>query len=236
MSFFLLTSLALAATPADLVPAVQAVAAAETGARDERHESVREEQHEQARHTEAHHGHSAAVHQEARHRPYHRPPPPVYRRPPPPRARVVVRHPAPVPAPPPADLHDVSLTLSAVHAAIGMADASAEFRLGTNGGLDVTGGFGSRDGKGLYDLGLGIRGYAVGDFDRGLFLSVNGHATNTPFYAPTDGALTTAVTIGAKYTFDVPITIEGEIGPQLTASRDWRALGPMVKVNVGFSF
>lgn len=232
MSLFLLTSLALAATPADLTAAVQAVAAAETGARDERHESVREERHEEARHD-----HAAAVHQEARHRPYHRPPPPpVYRRPPPPRARVVVRHPAPVPAPPPADLHDVSLTLSAVHAAIGMADASAEFRLGTNGGLDVTGGFGSRDGKGLYDLGLGIRGYAVGDFDRGLFLSVNGHATNTPFYAPTDGALTTAVTIGAKYTFDLPITIEGEIGPQLTASRDWRALGPMVKVNVGFSF
>jgi hypothetical protein len=123
-----------------------------------------------------------------------------------------------------------------VHLAVAMAEVNAEFRLGTNGGLGVTGGLGASGGQSLYELGTELRGYAAGNFDRGVFLAVGGRLTDVPFYAPTDSAFAGDVAVGGKYTFDVPLTLEAEVGPQLVASRDWHAFGPMVKVNLGFSF
>lgn len=208
-----------------------------TGTEDHgvRTESQSSERVQDARHDD-NRGHTASSAYSHGHR--RPPPPPARRRPAPPV--VVYRH-APAPAPvhhaaPEPDLHSVSLTVSAVHLAVPMAAVNAEFRLGKIGGLGLTGGFGSNNGDTLYELGAEIRGYAIGDFDSGLFIACGGRATDVPFYTPSENAVAAYGAVGAKYTFAVPITIEGEIGPQIVSTRDWNAVGPMVKVNVGFSF
>lgn len=166
------------------------------------------------------------------------PPPPPYRRYPPP-PRVVVRGgppPAPAPAPPPPELHDVSLSLSALHLALPMAAVDAELRLASKGGLALTGGLGSLDGTTLFDLGAQIRGDVIGNFDRGVYLGVGGRYTDVPFYAVSGPAGALDAVIGFKYTFDTPLTLDAQVGPQVVNSAAFRALGPMVKLNVGWSF
>lgn len=177
-----------------------------------------------------------APHLEVRHRPWYRrpapPPPPRYRRPPPPPPPppVAVHHARP------ADTHDVSLTLSATHLTVPMAAATAEFSLGDRGGIGVTGGLGAYQGAMLVELGGELRGYAVGDFDRGLYLGVGARGTSVPFYQPTDLSAAGAVFVGGKYTFAVPITLDLQLGPQLVANDDALVLGPYIKAGVGVSF
>lgn len=174
---------------------------------------------------------------EAQRRPYWRRGPLPPRRPPPPVVVVRHGHPAPAPAAPTrSTTHSATLSVSALHLAVGMAAVNAEFALSPNAGLGLTGGVGSYQNATLIDLGTELRGYAVGDFDRGLFLGLAGRFTNVPYYTPDDPAFAAAGVVGAKYTFDVPITLEGEVGPQIAMSDDAVKVGPMVKLNVGFSF
>lgn len=163
------------------------------------------------------------------------PPPPPYRRyGPPPRRRPAP--PPPAPAPVQSELHDVSLSVSALHLSLPMAAIDGDIRLAPRASLNLTGGLGSHSGETLFDVGAQVRGYAAGDFDRGLYLGVGARYTDVPFYELSDNAVALDAVVGVKYTFDVPLTLDAQVGPQFVNSAAWRALGPMVKLNVGWSF
>lgn len=157
----------------------------------------------------------------------------VVRRAPPPPPRGA---PAPPVARPAAPEHDVVLSVDAVDALTGLGNVSGEFRLGKIGGFVAQGGVGA-DGDGArYTLGTEIRGYLTGDFDGGLFLAIGGEYGNAHTFSPTSPGFSVGPSIGAKHTFDVPLTLQASIGVQRIWTVDYRGVAPSANLSLGWAF
>lgn len=156
------------------------------------------------------------------------PPPPPPRRPPPP--------PPPRPAPPADPVHEVSLTLSATDLAFGLLTGNLEARLAPEVSLVGTLGLGSDGQQGRYRLGGELRGYVVGDFDRGLFLGAGVEATNVGWFDLDGGATGLSGFGGAKLTLPVGLTLEGKLGVEGLGDGRFGYLQPVAAVNLGWSF
>lgn len=198
---------------------------------------------ERASHAPAHAAHRdrhvpARRHRPARrHIPAHRhgPPPP-----PPPRVHhhshvEVVEAEAPAPRPRAPD-NDVSILVNLVDVPVPLLSGGVEFALGRKLGLAGTVGVGFSDTGALYDAGADLRGYLLGDFDRGLFVGGGLGVTNlTPVSVGVD-ATTFDGFVGGKYTFRGGLTFEAALGAEAYTTETIGVLSPTAKVGVGWSF
>lgn len=155
--------------------------------------------------------------------------PPAPRRPPPYR-------PPPRPRAPEEPEQHVSLTLAASNPAHPLIDAAAEFRIGRKASLGLIGGIGGWDGQFHYEVGLQGRGYLLGDFDQGIALGLEGRYADIGLLGKEGPALGVGPILVAKYTFPVPIVIEGQVGVSYLQGDGWGGIGGIARLGVGYSF
>lgn len=153
------------------------------------------------------------------------PPPPPPRRPPPP--------PPPRPAPKADPGHDLSLTLSTTDLGYGLLTGNLEARLAPEVSLGGTLGLG---GWGRYRLGGELRGYVVGNFDRGLFLGAGVESTNVGWFDLDGGAVGVSGFGGAKLALPPGFTLEGKLGVEALGDGAVGYLQPVAALNLGWSF
>lgn len=131
---------------------------------------------------------------------------------------------------------DVTLSLSPLHFAMGMVGLNGEFRVSDDVGLSLGGALGADDLGTLYDINAQIKGYAAGDFDRGLSLGMEVRYGNADLFWVHGPAWAIGPVIGAKYTFDGGFTVEGQVGGEFVNGDGFVALAPTANLNLGFSF
>jgi hypothetical protein len=132
--------------------------------------------------------------------------------------------------------NNVSVMVNALNVPAPLLSVSAEGALGRKVGLVGTGGLGFAQDVALYDVGADLRGYVIGDFDRGLFLSGGVGTTNfTPVSAGVS-SLTIDGAVGAKFTFDFGLTLDGSIGVAAYTNEQLGVVSPTAKIGVGWSF
>ncbi len=160
------------------------------------------------------------------------PPPPPLRRPPPPP-----RRPAPRPVKTAAELEkDVTLSLSPLHLAMGMVALNGEFRASDDVSLMLGGSLGADNAGTLYDVNAQLRGYALGDFDRGLNLGLEARYGNADLFWVHGPAWALGPVAGLKYTFDGGFVVEAQVGAEFVNGDGFIALAPTANLNLGFSF
>lgn len=161
------------------------------------------------------------------------------------------------PAPPVASAplehdYDLSLTVGPVLGAtlagaqdrgvLPMAELMFESRQGKAGGIGLIGGFGHVDDATAWELGLGGRGYVVGDFDFGMILGAEAvffHQGERPGN-PAESGLSFGPVLGAKYVAPFGLTVDVTAGASAmfygtgfdTAQQGW---GPIVNTQIGWS-
>ncbi len=164
------------------------------------------------------------------------------RRGPPPRRTVVVhRAPPPPPRAAPARVaaeptHDFVLSVDAFEAVNGMADVTGEFSVGRKAGFVIEGGLGANEEGLRYTLGTALRGYISGDFDGGLYLAMGADYGNARAFAPTSNGFSIGPSIGAKHTFDVPLTVQASVGASAVFTDAYHGVLPTVSVGLGWAF
>ncbi len=214
-------------------------------AREERADERSDRAEARSRHARAtrgsgHHtrAHSAAPHGHARYRYHHVRAP--YRGP---RHVVVHRTPPPPPAhahatvrrAPEAD-HDVSIMLNLVDVPAPLFSAGVEVAMGRHFGLVGNAGLGVGETGALYDVGADLRGYVIGDFDRGIFLGGGAGVTNHTPFAMGDTATTLEGFVGAKYTASFGLAVEGSLGVEGAAHEQIGGIYPTAKIGIGWAF
>ena len=156
------------------------------------------------------------------------PPPPP---PPGPRHRRAAPH-----RPPPAPDNHATISVNLLDIPAPLLSAEGEFAVGRRAGLAIGGGFGIGDTGALYRANGDLRGYFVGDFDRGWFVEAGGGVTNfTPLTMGEQAGIVSA-DIGGKYTFTPGFTILGSVGAAFYGTGDLGFVSPTAKIGLGWSF
>jgi hypothetical protein len=161
---------------------------------------------------------------------------------------------APVPQVP--DDPSIAITMSPVHLAIPLVELTAEVRVARKFGIAVIGGAGVYRDKdtntkiNLYEGGVSARYYVTGSFRTGLQLGAEA------VYLKADADATTNITVravglglspfvGYKWTHGSGFTFDSQLGVAYMAARakadtgqmaDASKIGPMLNLNVGYSF
>ncbi len=159
----------------------------------------------------------------------------------PPNVVVVNRAPARRSAPPPAakrpaPTHDFVLSVDAVEAVNGMADVTGEINLAPRAGLVLEAGLGANPDGALYTVGTQVRTYITGGFDGGLYLGLGGNFGTAHAFAPTSPGFSVGPALGAKHTFDVPVTLQASVGIDGVWTADYHGVLPTVSVGLGWAF
>ena len=146
--------------------------------------------------------------------------------PPPPRHRPAPRAPAEAE-------HHTTLSVSALSAGGSMLSLSGEGRVAPGLGATLTGGLGAGE-TFAWDVGAGLDGYVIGDFDRGI--SIGGLVGAADLGLGVGSGLTFTPRIGAKYTFAVPFTVQAHAGVAIQDTQVATVVAPSFRVGVGLSF
>jgi len=125
-----------------------------------------------------------------------------------------------------------SLTHSPIHVLLSTMEVTGEFCVGRKHGVAAIGALGVPLGVVVVELGGSYRLYALGDFDRGIQLG-----GEFIWSGGTNGYESVSLTqyslmAGGKFTFDFGLTMEGQVGPTWLDGE----LGPMINLNIGWSF
>jgi hypothetical protein len=126
--------------------------------------------------------------------------------------------------------------MSAIHLAVPMAEFSGEFRIAPRASLGLIGGLGSYEEIPRFDVGLQARGYVSGDFDRGVGLGLEARYTNLGVLSRDDNAVAFGPFLAAKYTFDMPLTVDAQLGVALVNAESYVAVAPIARLGIGWSF
>lgn len=164
--------------------------------------------------------------------PRHHPRVVVHAAPPPPAAE---RAPAKVRRPEQVD-HSASVMVNVVDVPAPLFTASAEVALGRKVGLLGSGGVGFSELGALYEVGADARLYALGDFDRGLFVGGGAGVTNISPFAMNDRAFTVEGFVGGKYATNIGLTGEFTVGAEAANHAEIGGLYPKVTLGLGWSF
>ena len=132
--------------------------------------------------------------------------------------------------------HDVAVTVNVVDMPTPLLSANVELALGRKVGLLGTGGVGVASTGALYDLGADVRGYFVGDFDRGIFVGGGAGVTNLSPFAMGAPAGTLDVFVGAKFTASFGLTADVAVGVEAAGHQEIGGIYPTAKVGVGWAF
>lgn len=168
---------------------------------------------------------------------------------------VVLAHSTMVRAEPERALPSVAITVSPIPAIFGIVELTAEVPVhpqigvaGIAGGGLIKGASGDR--VTAYEAGISGRYYALGNFRSGLVIGAEaiyaGATAETKEYELLANGLTGGAFIGGKWTADFGLTLEGHVGAQyiFVEGRDSSsstttaasAVGPLVNLNIGYSF
>lgn len=156
-----------------------------------------------------------------------RPPPP-----PPPGPR----HRRAAPRPPPAPDNQATVSINLIDIPAPLISGDVEMALGRRAGLAVGGGFGIGDTSVLYRAQGDLRGYFLGDFDRGWFVEAGGGVTNFTPLTMGDRAGLASAAIGGKYTFTPGFTMQGSVGAAFYGTGDLGFVSPTARIALGWSF
>ncbi len=159
------------------------------------------------------------------------------------------------PANPAHDEPSVALTMSPIHLVIAMAEFTAEFRVADKIGVAVIGGIGSmreqttNERITLFEGGVSARYYVTGSFRSGIqlgaeaiYIKASTEASNIEVKA---AGLGVAPFVGYKWTHRSGFTLDGQLGATYMVTRakaetgqmaEESAIGPMLNLNVGYSF
>ncbi len=149
----------------------------------------------------------------------------------------------------------VAVTVSPIHLVLPVGEVTAEVRVAPKLGIAAIAGAGSVrvddvDRRiGVYEGGLSARYYVTGSFARGIQLGAEAiylHAQTTDDVMSSVRAegLGLSPFAGYKWTHHAGFTLEGQLGVTYiavraksdTASAEDRRVGPMLNLNVGYSF
>lgn len=140
--------------------------------------------------------------------------------------------------------HAVSVTVSPLHLVLPIIEATGEFRLADKASVAVIGGFGSVSGYSAAEVGGQGRYYPIGDFDHGL--QVGGEVLAI-FVSDSNAAglgLSVGPFLGYKIAARFGLTFDIQLGAQAyvvgassgTSSARESAVGPLLNINLGWSF
>lgn len=145
----------------------------------------------------------------------------------------------------------VALTMSPLHAVLGIAELSAEFRVSPQVGVAGIAGGGSLKLDGtrvsVYEAGASGRYYALGNFRTGLVVGGElifvGASAATEVKSVAKG-LSAGAFVGGKWTARFGLTLEAQVGAQAlvvegkssTVSNGTNTVGPLLNLNIGYSF
>ncbi len=140
--------------------------------------------------------------------------------------------------------HSVSVTLSPIHLLYPIIEATGEFRVGKKAGVAAIAGFGSIDRYSVVEIGGQGRYYPVGDFDHGLQLGGEVLAVVVSGSGASGTGLSIGPFVGYKIaarfglTFDIQLGVQGyAVGASSgSTSASDSALGPLLNINLGWSF
>jgi hypothetical protein len=157
---------------------------------------------------------------------------------------------------------DWSVTLSPVHLLIGpIVEVTAERRVGDRLGFAVmvgAGRFTNESSTGVentfsvFEGGISVRGYVLGDFDHGLqlgaaaeYLQLSGEDINDSGVGGVGSGLVLAPFVGYKHVWSFGLTFDGQLGPSYLAVRaeddtgstaEDSDIGVYLNLNLGWSF
>lgn len=131
---------------------------------------------------------------------------------------------------------DVTILVSTPMITDPMAEFQAELRVDPKVGVAVLGGVGGYMGMSTWTVGAEGRGYVSGGFERGIFLALDVRYTNNSFPGRADPTLAIGPMFGAKYTFDVPLTVEAKVGVAYIQGEGWGGVAPSATAGIGWSF
>lgn len=131
---------------------------------------------------------------------------------------------------------DWSVTLSPIHLVIGpIVEVTAEHRVGDRFGFAVMAGAGQFTDQSdtgventftVFEGGISVRGYVLGDFDRGLqlgaaaeYLQLSGDDVNNSGLSAIGNGLLLAPFVGYKHVWSFGLTFDGQLGPSYLAVR-----------------
>ncbi len=156
------------------------------------------------------------------------------------------------------DLPTVAITVSPIHLLIPMAEVTTEIRIADKVGVAVIAGIGTYHQPdtnmrvSLYEGGVSARYYVTGSFRSGLQLGAEAiyikAATSSTTVEVRAAGLGLSPFAGYKWTHRSGFTLEGQAGAtfmaarahgdngQMTASTKTSAVGPMLNLQVGYSF
>lgn len=132
--------------------------------------------------------------------------------------------------------HDVTLTIDLVELPTPLLSAGVEAGLGRRVGVGVNGGVGFYKDGALYDVGAELRGYFLGDFDTGLYVSGGGGMTNLTPLTLGDQAATVEAALGGKYTLPFGFSADASIGVAYYGMPELGLVSPTARIGVGWSF
>jgi len=130
----------------------------------------------------------------------------------------------------------VALTVESAHLLLPMVELTGEFKLDSKVSMAVIGGMGTWEGEQRWDVGIQGRGYISGHFNRGVMLGVEGRYTNLGVLSRPDPGVAVGTFLGFKYVFDVPLTVDGQLGVDYVHAQTYDAIAPIARLGVGWSF
>lgn len=131
---------------------------------------------------------------------------------------------------------DLTVLVSTPLVTAPMAEFQAELKVDPRVGLALHGGVGGYMGLETWSIGAAGRGYVAGVFDRGVFLGLDVRYTNNAFPDRAEPALAIGPVFGAKYAFDIPLTVEAKVGVGYVQGNGWAGISPSATAGIGWSF
>lgn len=152
------------------------------------------------------------------------------------------------------ELPSVAITISPVHLLVPMAELTTELRVGERIGVAAIAGIGTFHDQttnqriSLYEAGASARYYLLGSFRSGLQIGAEAvyvHAKTDAMVDVRAAGLAVSPFAGYKWTHSSGFTFEGQLGASYMAMRakaqtgemaERSAVGPMLNLNIGYSF
>ena len=146
-----------------------------------------------------------------------------------------------------------TVTVSPIHLTISIVELTGELQVIDDVGVGIIGGWGQYDDNTtIWELGMKGRYYLLGDFKTGLqlggeLLYIGANSSDSGVSATASGP-SIGPFVGGKWTADFGLTLELQIGAQYfavqgrgtdgtnTATSEESGFGPLINLNVGWSF